>query len=53
MKAVSMKGICMSFPGILANDHVDFEVEQGSIHCLLGENGSGQTTLMNVLFLGL
>lgn len=50
MKAVSMKGICMSFPGILANDHVDFEVEQGSIHCLLGENGSGKTTLMNVLF---
>jgi len=50
MKAVSMKGICMSFPGILANDHVDFEVEQGTIHCLLGENGSGKTTLMNVLF---
>lgn len=50
MKAVRMEGICMSFPGILANDHVDFNVEQGSIHCLLGENGSGKTTLMNVLF---
>lgn len=50
MIAVQMKDICKQFPGVLANDHINFSVAQGEIHCLLGENGSGKTTLMNVLF---
>lgn len=50
MAAVQMKNICKQFPGVLANDHIDFTVEDGEIHCLLGENGSGKSTLMNVLF---
>ena len=50
MKAVSMRDIVVTFPGLIANDHITFEVEEGTIHCLLGENGSGKTTLMNVLF---
>lgn len=47
--AVEMRGIVKKFPGVLANDHVDFELRTGEIHGLLGENGAGKSTLMNVL----
>ncbi len=46
---VEMRGIVKRFPGVLANDHVDFDLRRGEIHALLGENGAGKSTLMNIL----
>lgn len=42
-------GLTKSFPGVLANDHVDFELRRGEVHALLGENGSGKTTFSKTL----
>jgi len=47
---VEMQGITKRFPGVLANNAINFELKACEVHALLGENGAGKTTLMNILY---
>ena len=48
--AISVAGIVKRFPGVVANDGIDFSVAPGTIHAIVGENGAGKSTLMKILY---
>ena len=47
---LELHGVTKQFPGVLANDHIDFDLRRGEVHALLGENGAGKSTLMNIVY---
>ena len=48
--AIHLKNITKSYPGVIANKNVEFQVNKGEIHALVGENGAGKSTLMKILY---
>ena len=47
--SLKVSNITKIYPGCIANDNVSLEFESGKIYALLGENGAGKTTFLNIL----
>ena len=49
MEMIKFNNIGKKFPGVIALENIDFHIEKGEIHALMGENGAGKSTLLNIL----
>ena len=48
--AINTNNISKSYPGVLANSNVSIQIDESSIHAIVGENGAGKSTLMKILY---
>ena len=49
-KSIKIQDISKSYPGVKANSNVSFDIDNASIHAIVGENGAGKSTLMKILY---
>jgi len=47
---LKIEGLTKAYPGVIANENVSFDIEEGQVHALLGENGAGKSTLVKMIY---